>query len=228
MSNPDAYIALIASLPRSERLFVAKQPPISRLRLEKRLAVLAPHHRALLARIETALSWRAYAMDDMGAEAVARVEALTPTLTSDTLRRIVDERMDMRTAVAALRLRARGDGPPSTRWSPSRLAPRIVANWSEPTFKLDARLPWLRGALELMNARDPVGLERHIVEASYRLLNRHDARHGFDFEAVVIYVLKWNIFDRWARSDARAAKARFEALAHAALEAFGDLSLEEA
>lgn len=228
MSNPDAYVSLIASLPRSERLFVAKQPPISRLRLEKRLSVLTLEDRALLGRIETALSWRAYGMDDTGRDAIARVEALLAELDSDTLRAIVTERMDMRTTIAALRLRARGESPPAAPWGPSRLTTRIAANWSDPTFKLDARLPWLREALGFLQRQDPMGLERHIVDASYRQLNRHDARHGFDFEAVVIYVLKWNIFDRWARSDARAASARFEALAQAALSEVADLSLEGA
>jgi len=40
MSDPDAYIALISSLPGSGRLFVAKQPPLSRLRLDRRLTAL--------------------------------------------------------------------------------------------------------------------------------------------------------------------------------------------
>ena len=36
MVDPDAYVALISSLPSSERLFVAKKPPLSRLRIFRR------------------------------------------------------------------------------------------------------------------------------------------------------------------------------------------------
>jgi hypothetical protein len=45
MSGTDSYVMLMASLPRSERLFLAKQPPISRLKLERRLQQLTAEDR---------------------------------------------------------------------------------------------------------------------------------------------------------------------------------------
>lgn len=226
MSDPDAYIALVSSLPSSERLFGSKLPPLSRLRLERRLSALTTKDRAILRDIESVMRWSAYGMDDTSDDAIKRAKALLAGLENETLRSVVVERLDLRTVIAALRIRKRGDAVPAKPWSFSRLTGHIMANWSDRTFKLDSRMPWLPNAVTLLEKQDPLGLERHILDVTFRQLQRHAGRHLFDFEAVVIYVLKWNIFDRWARADARAATHRFEALAQAALGDFADLSLE--
>ena len=227
MSDRDAYIALVSSLPSSERLFASKLPPLSRLRLEMRLSALKPDDQATLAQIEDVLRWRSYAMDVTSGQAIARAKKLLAHLESETLRHIVVERLDVRTVIAALRLRKQGNGPPTKPWGHSRFTRHIAANWTDPTFKLGGRMPWLPNAVTLLGQRDPLGLERYILDVTFRQLQRHAGNHLFDFEAVVIYVLKWNIFDRWAQADAYAAISRFEALAHDALGDFAELSLEE-
>ncbi|WP_157598944.1 hypothetical protein [Tateyamaria omphalii] len=112
MSDPDAYVALVASLPSSERLFVAKRPPLSRLRLERRLSALTARDAQILARIEGLLSWSAYDRASDLRTLVGRAKAVMADLPNRTLRRIVDERMELRTAVAALRMRHGGAGAP--------------------------------------------------------------------------------------------------------------------
>ena len=228
MSDPDAYIALVTSLPSSERLFVAKQAPLSRLRLDRRLSALSPQDQETLRQIETFMSWSAYGMADDAATSIARARAVLDGLQSETIRSILQQRVDMRAVIAALRIRRNAEAPPPQAWSASRLTRHMLANWSDPTFKLDRHMPWLREAVTLFENEDPLGLERHILDVTFRQLRRHAARHQFDFEAVVIYVLKWNIFDRWDRSDARAAASRFEALAQEALGEFADPPLEGA
>ena len=42
MSDPNAYVMLISSLPNPEPIFLAKQTPLSRLKLDQRLRVLTP------------------------------------------------------------------------------------------------------------------------------------------------------------------------------------------
>ncbi|MEM8855885.1 MAG: DUF2764 family protein [Pseudomonadota bacterium] len=228
MSDSDAYITLVSSLPASERLFVAKKPPLSRVRLERRLTLLSAEDRETLAQIESIMSWGAYSMNDTEADVLARVRAVMAGLKRKTLRTIVAERMDLRTTIAALRMRRRGDGPPTALLGASRLVPHIIANWSDPAFHLQRRLPWLREAVTLLEKDDPLALERHLLDTTFRQLKRHAARHSFDFEAVVIYVLKWSIFDRWADRDTRAAERRFETLTQQALKGFDGLVLEGA
>ncbi|MEP3302188.1 MAG: hypothetical protein ABJO05_09480, partial [Roseibium sp.] len=43
-------------------------------------------------------------------------------------------------------------------------------------------------------------------------LDQSGAWHEFDFEAVVIYVLRWIIVDRWSRYSTDAARGRLETL----------------
>lgn len=217
MTDPDAYIALMCSLPGSERLFVAKQPPISRLRLDRRLHALTPDDARILAVIEHALSWRAYDMDVTDAAAIARCKVALDEIPHATLRTVFLDRMDMRTAVAALRSRKQGKGAPTGSFGTGRWSRHIPANWGDPTFRLETAMPWLKEAQQLINAEDPLGLERLLLTQSHTQLKRHAARHSFDFEAVAIYVLIWNIFDRWAQSSAQDAAKRFERLAAQAM-----------
>lgn len=221
MGAPDQYVALVASLPGLERLFFAKQPPLSRLRLEKRLQALTSEHAAVLATVENLLSWGAYAMSVSGPEAIARIDRGLATIPQPTLQAIVRERVELRVVVAALRRRAAGDGPSAVApWG--RWARRVAENWTDPSFGLSRRHLWLPKAASLVAQQDPKGLERRMLEVTFRQLQRHGAAHLFDFEAVAIYVLKWSIFDRWARLNAEAAVRRFTDLADAALAAAPD------
>ncbi|MCL6285771.1 hypothetical protein M3P21_19795 [Ruegeria sp. 2012CJ41-6] len=226
MSDPDAYIALVSSLPSSERLFVAKQPPLSELRLRKRLSALDEDDAKTLHRIEHILSWASYDAQAEIGEVVKRARSLLRNLPQPTLRAIVADRMELRSAIAALRMRRDGMAAPSGQWGFGKWTRHIAANWSDPTFRLDAPLPWLREAGSLLEAGDALGLERHLLEIAFRQLQRHGGLHHFDFEAVVIYVLKWTLFDRWAASDAQAAARRFAQLSDDALQDFPDLMLE--
>jgi hypothetical protein len=109
-----------------------------------------------------------------------------------------------------------------------RWARHIPANWRDPTFKLETAMPWIKDAHQLLGAEDPLGLERLLLQVSHKQLKRHAARHLFDFEAVAIYVLIWNIFDRWAQSNAQDAATRFEKLAQQAMADVADIDFEGA
>ncbi len=228
MSDPDAYIALISSLPGSERLFVAKQPPLSRLRLERRLTALTSEDARVLKALEHALNWSGYDMDVTDAQAMKRCKEALEDTQQPTLRKILVERMDLRTVVAALRLRKQGGGAPSGVFGMGRWSRHIPENWGDPHFRLEGAMPWIKDAKQLLEAEDPLGLERLLLSVSHKQLKRHASRHYFDFEAVAIYVLKWNIFDRWAQSNAQDAAKRFEHLAQQAMADVADIDFEGA
>ncbi len=224
MADAYAYVALIASLPSSERLFFAKQAPLSRIRLERRLKVLTEADAETLALIESVVRWNAYAMDATDSDVLDRVDHVMAHVRQPTLRAIIAERMELRTLVAALRRRARGEGPPTGRWGHGRWPRHIAANWGEPTFRLERHFKWLAEAAAMIEADDPKGLERFMLDVTFRQLQRHADHHLFDFEAVVIYVLKWNIFDRWAHGSGETARHRFAAMTEAALADFPELA----
>ena len=228
MSDPDAYIMLISSLPNPEALFRTKQPPLSRLKLDQRLRVLTPEDAETLRLVEYALHWRQIPMGTTEEEMIKRGRDALDKIDNDTVRLLVSDRLEIRTCVAALRRRARGEGPPASdaRWGFGRWVGHIGRNWTEPAFRLDSVFPWLREADRLMKQDDPMALERLLLEQSYKRLQRRAGQHVFDFEAVVIYVMKWSIFDRWGRYNSEAASRRFEDLTQAGLGDYATLSFE--
>lgn len=219
-------MALVASLPRSERLFVAKQPPLSRIRLDRRLRALSPEDADTLRLLEATVAWKSYDMDVTDEDAIARGRKALAKITQPTLRALLAERLEVRTVVAALRRRLSGAPPPVGDWGFGRYRHRIVVRWGDPTFGLDRPFPWLREASRLAEANQTLDLERLLLDETYRMMRRHGAPHHFDFEAVAVYVLIWNIYDRWAHTNAEAATRRFEALADDALRNFPEFHAE--
>ena len=219
MSDPNAYTMLLTSLPSPEALFLAKRPPLSRLRLEARLRVLAPEDAEVLKFVESVLHWGELPIEMTDEEVVARIKTAMAKIENETVRYIVRDRLEIRTCIAALRRRHRGEGAPShgAAWGYGRWLSHIERNWNEEAFKLDRTFPWLREANKLLKAGETMQLQRLILEQSWKSAARYRGEHYFDFEAVVIYVIHWNIVDRWARYDKEQAAERFEELTQAAL-----------
>jgi len=212
MRDANAYVMLITGLPRPEALFRAKRPPLSRLKLNRRLRVLAPDDAETLERVEQILTWASMPMSMTDAQFVASVRAAMQAINNETLRLIVRDRLEIRTCIAALRHRLRGEGPPSPNnvWGYGRWREHIRRNWSETSFRL-------------LRAGDSLAMQRLLLDLVWKNVNRHVGEHEFDFEAVVIYVLKWDIVDRWVRHDSGLATERCDELSESGLGEFANL-----
>lgn len=219
---------LISALPSPEALFVAKQTPLSRLKLDQRLLVLSDEDAKVLHMIENALNWRSLPMTVTERDVIDRARRVMQYIDNETLQQIVRDRLEIRTCIAALRRRAQGEGPPSkeTPWGIGRWVGHIARNWTEPTFRLDGVFPWLREANRLLREGDAIALERLVLEESDKRLRRLSGEHLFDFEAVVLYVLEWSMVDRWSRYNAETAVRRFDDLTEAGLGGFASLDFE--
>ncbi len=219
MSDPDAYIMLISGLPRPEALFLAKRPPLSRLKLDRRLRVLAPEDAEVLRIVEDVLNWTLLPITMTDAQIVARARGAMEKIENETVRLILRDRLETRTCVAALRRRHRGGQAPAagTVWGYGRWVAHIARNWSETSFRLDGVFPWLREADKLLKSGDTMALQRLVLEQSWKNVRRYAGEHAFDFEAVVMYVLEWDIVDSLVRFDSEGAAKRFEELTQAGL-----------
>lgn len=226
VTDADAYVALISSLPGCERLFVAKLPPLSRIRLERRLTALSSDDRETLRVLEDALSWDGYDINTTDKEAFERGRKALTSVPQTTLRQLLAERLEVRTVIAAIRLRLAGSSPPDGKWGFGRYRRQIITRWNEPDFGLDRVYPWVLEAVHLSETKDTLGFERLILDSTHIMMQRHAASHQFDFEAVAIYVLVWNIFDRWARTNAEAASRRFETMTLDAFDNYPELFAE--
>ena len=219
MSDPNAYVMLISGLPRPEALFRSKRPPLSRLKLDRRLRVLAPEDAELLKRVEQVLNWATLPITLTEEQIVARARAAMQSIDNETVRLIIRDQLEIRTCMAALRHRHRGEQAPAAGrvWGYGRWLAHIARNWSETSFRLDTVFPWLREAARLLKAGDSLALQRLLLEQAWKNVGRQAGEHEFDFEAVVIYVLKWDIVDRWVRYNGEEAAKRFEELTRAGL-----------
>jgi hypothetical protein len=219
----DRYITLMTSLPFLGELLGARQTPLSRIRLEQRLKQLAPDDAVLLARIEDLSRWSHQPIDRADQEILTRARALLEDLDNPLLRELVAYRLEQRTLMAALRRRQRGEKVPDggAAWGFGRWVEHIRQFWGEPDFRLEGVFPWVPEAHRLVETGDSLELEQLLVGESWNVLGRMSEGHYFDFEAVVIYVLRWDIIDRWTSHDGERAARRFEQMVQDGLDDYG-------
>jgi hypothetical protein len=220
---------LICSLPYHGPLFMAKRTPMSRIQLERRLEMLEPEDKALLARIERVLQWDQIETGLADSDLIARADALMAELREPGLREAVQSRMELRTAVGALRRRQMGQEPPDDPDSLGygRWVKHIRMHWREPSFGLARTFKWLPQAEAYIAEGEALDLEKLLLQEVWSHLGRLSDRHAFDFTAVVIYVLRWNVIDRWTRYHAADAGARFDDLVAEALGGHANLFAAE-
>jgi hypothetical protein len=223
------YITLMSSLPHLGNLFGKKQVPISRLKLTSRLKMLSEKDAILLNQIASLIAWQQQPMERTDAEFVKEAKQFFQELRNPTLRNIIEYRLDLRTIIAALRHRHRGENnPPSDQlWGIGRWVNYIERHWSEPGFHLEGMFPWVLEANRLLNANDSVALERLQFEINWKMLAQLGSGHYFDFEAVVIYLMRWSLVDRWSRYEGETAVKRFRTLVDSGMEKFTDVFAQE-
>jgi len=220
MTVADRYTMLISSLPAHAPLFSAKLTPLSRIRLEERLRMLTLEDAAQLELVQGALDWGRISDAENDGEIYELSRSTLQSLRSGFLREIVRDRLELRTVVAALRRRRLGAAPPDTRehWGFGRWLAQIRRNWKDPTFQLEPVFPWASEANRLLQSGHWVELERLLLGYVWTDLGRRSEGHYFDLEAVVIYVLRWNLVARWTGYEAHVAGERFRELVAQAMD----------
>ncbi|MEL6384604.1 MAG: DUF2764 family protein [Cyanobacteria bacterium J06626_18] len=219
------YVTLIASLPPIGQLFEAQQPPISSLKLDSRLKLLTDKDASRLKQIASLISWRQQPMERSDAQFIAEAQRFFEAVYSPSLRELMTYRLDVRTILAGLRRRHRGESsPPSGQaWGVGNWVGYIERHWTEPGFHLEVMFPWVLEVDRLLREDDSMALERLQFEVNWKMLDRVGAGHYFDFEAVVIYVMRWSLVQRWTTYDGEAAVERFRQLVDSGTAQFANL-----
>ncbi len=226
---PD-YVLLMSSLPPLGKLFEATQEPISWLKLESRLKLLEPRDAETLSLMASLISWSAQQSEERtDEEFVAQADRFFQQVRNPVLREIVESRLTVRTIIAALRRRHRGESEPpiAGTWGYGPWVPSIARNWKHPSFNLEAVFPWIPEANDLIAADDLVGLERLQFTLNWKMLDRVGAGHHFDFEALIVYLNRWSLVARWSRYNGAKATSRFHSMVSAGLNQFTDIFATE-
>lgn len=219
------YFTLMASLPHLLRFDRAQRLPINRERLDSRLAWLRPEDARTVGQAEQFLEWQRQPLDRTDAQMVARYLALTTEVREPALRRMIELRFGLRVTMAALRRRSSGlpVPPRSEIWGAGPFVQHIERHWSDPDFKLAARFPWLPQARALLERGAALPLERLLMGVVWDHLGEVAYGHYFDFDALLVYLFRWDILDRWLRYQPEAAATRIDRLVSEALGERGRL-----
>lgn len=204
---------LLSALPYHGPLFGATQTPLSRIRLNQRLTLLDPDEAACLNQARRLLEWAQQPAEMTDTRAVGEARRLIERIDHPFIRDLVVWRLELRTLVAALRRRQRGESVPRDRhWGFGRWVGHLGRHWSEPAFGLAGAFPWLPEAERHLRRGDAVELERLLLGVVWSRLEQLSDGHYFDFEAVAIYVLRWDMIARWTTYDGDQAVLRFDEL----------------
>ena len=206
---------LMASLPpHSLSLWDVKNKPISRLHLERRLTLLNDADRQQLSAIESILHWARISTDNDDQTIAVATEQVIQSLAKPLLRDVITWRMEIRTIMAAIRMRKLGMDAPAKNepWGYGQVVPFVRKNWVVDDFSLSHRFAWINQANTLFTTEQSVELEKLLLNLSWEYYASIGHGHYFDFEAVVIYVLRWNIVNRWVQCNEQEAMQQFELL----------------
>ena len=209
------YTLLLSSLPlHPTNLFSAKQTPVSRIQLDNRLALLDGPDARDLARIETLLHWSKIISIQEDELLIKQDMAELASIHNDFLREIVLWRLELRTIISALRRRQAGEVTvPSTAFHGFGNWPRLITqHWHEKDFGIGHLLPWIHDASSLIEQNKTFELEKMMLNLVWQHYARVGSHHYFDFPAVVIYVLRWDVINRWSSYDKDLAIQRFDEL----------------
>jgi hypothetical protein len=224
----DKYITLMASMPALPAPFASRELPLSRIGLAGRLRLLDEDDGRLLDRILHVMVWERIDITLPAAEIIREVDEVMNLLQSETLRTVVRERFELRTVLAALRRRRRGESaPPSGMpWGYGRYVDLISRNWSRPHFGIRRMLPWLGEIRELHDVGSTRRLDLVIARVAWQGLVEAQQEHEFDFDAVVLYVLKYDMIARRLEYSAAKARKRFNELVTAGIGDYAALATE--
>ncbi|MGN6546402.1 MAG: DUF2764 family protein [Aureliella sp.] len=215
MPTSRAYHTLIASLPALPSRFDVDRCPITWPRLEERLRMLEPEDQQTLTQLLDFLAWDRQPLERTDAQVVAHHRKLVETLEHRMVREIVDQRIDMRLIISALRRRRLGLGPPTKigQW-----ADLVRRRWNQPQFGLQVRFPWIAEFDRMLDSGAADEMERLILSTQWRSYVRAAANYHFSFEAVLLYVARWGVVNRWTSRNPALGRERFEATLSKLLE----------
>lgn len=219
------YTLLISSLPRHPlSLFSAKQTPLSRIQLDSRLALLTEQDAVGLKQIEQLVFW-SHIEPKQDDEVVADAHLRLAGLDSEFGQHVVEHRLLIRLIVAALRRRQQGLKAEKLALygELARAYHLMMKHWNQADMGLTYLAPWVTDVNRLLVEQQSLELEKFLLDLLWQTYIRWGNAHRFDFAAVILYVLRWDIICRWTSYDAEQAELRFNQLL---ASSFPELNLE--
>jgi hypothetical protein len=215
------YHMLICSLPALPTRFDVERLPISAERLRDRLRMLEPEHAEEIQNLLEILAWSERFAETTDAAVVERYGELMRRITHPMVREAAGAAVDARMIVTALRRRRRRLGPPTV--GIGQWFEHICSHFDEPDLGLAHAFPRLGELRDLLERGDALGFHRGLLGATWAYLRKRADEYHFTFEAVALYVARWEIMHHWQQLEAGRGRAIFETLVAEALGEHADV-----
>jgi len=206
---------LVSSLPQLPARFDSGRLPISWPALRNRLRMLDPRDGEVTRQVGLYFLWDRQPLDRTDDEVIDRYHQLMRESTNHLVRHLVRSRTEMRLIISCVRHRAAGGQPP--KWI-DRIADRdsplahMRKHWMEPNFHLGVHHRWAEAFRKHWDAGDMREAQRVVFDERWKDWTRIAEKQTFSFEAIITYLVRWEIVDRWTSQNADAGKARFKQL----------------
>ena len=112
-------------------------------------------------------------------------------------------------------------GPPTIglgQWSD-----HVRRHFQQPDFKLSHVFPGIARFEQGLEQGDVLNLHRHMLEATWTYLKKRAEDYSFSFEAVVLYIARWEIMRQWQQLRPERGREIFDALVTEALDEYARL-----
>ena len=215
--QPIQYYALVASLPALPRIRQAERLPINEPRLEERLHMLSPEDATTVANLRQFIHWQNQTPDQTDDEIAVQYKELLAKNTHPAVRSAIEFRINLRTILAALRRRHRGEttAPDDPHWGLGPWVRHLETNWGHPDFRLADVFPWITDARQYLENDDALKLEELAMSLVWDALDRSAVGKTFELETVIAFVFKWDVLKRWLSYKEDTAREHFYDLANA-------------
>jgi hypothetical protein len=218
----NSYHMLISSLPALPPRFDVERLPITFERLQGRLRMLEPEDAEEIERMLAVLRWANQFEEPGDVAVVQRYDALMHDITNPLVRDILAYEMDVRMIAVALRCRRRGLALPTV--GIGQWFAHIRYNFNQPDFKLGQVFPWIPEAERLLAQGELLTLYRqYVLGTTWAYLKKRAEDYYFSFEAVVLYIARWNIIHRWLLLQAERGREIFATLVTEALGEYANI-----
>lgn len=213
---------LVSSLPALPPRFEVDRLPITLERLQTRLRMLEPEDAQTISRMLDVLAWSRQVVEATDAAVAKRYRELMREVTNPLVREVLGAGMDVRMIMAALRRRRHGLGPPVV--GLGQFFEHIRHRFNERDFGLGHVLPWIQPFDELLEHGDVLTLYRRMLGETWAFFRKRTGDYDlFSFEAVVLYIVRWDVIRHWQQLQAEHGRAVFEALVTEAMGEYAKL-----
>lgn len=211
------YYMLVASLPHLPTRLVRRRLPISLEHLQDRLRMLEPEDTREIEHMMEVLRWSRQFAEPTDEAVVRRYDELMRAITNPLVSEVLIVLMDIRMITTAVRHRRLGLGPPAV--GIGRWFDQIRRKFHQPDFGLGRVFPRLAQIALRIEQGDVLSVYQTLLDATWSYLTRRADDFDFSFEAVVLYVVRWNLLAQFQQMQAERGRPIFEALV---VEALGE------